>query len=146
MFERGLKAQMLATYFAIPLRINASASSGRVKAPDMPRLIVSTVAWDHDKYIGNFYDVAKHSIVRLLWGLAMELCEHNIATIALAPGFMRTERVMSHAQGEMDWKKLPWLKKSESPEYVGRAVAALAANPRLMRKTGNAFQRWGTRT
>ena len=94
MFERGLKAHLLATYFAIPLMIE-SASARRA-----PGLIVSTVAWDHDKYIGSFYDVAKHSIVRLLWGLAMELRQHRIATVALAPGFMRTERVMSHAKGE----------------------------------------------
>lgn len=97
------------------------------------------MAWDHDKYIGNFYDVAKHSIVRLLWGLAKELREHRIATVALAPGFMRTERVMSHAKGETTWKKIPWLKNSESPEYIGRAVAALAGDTRLMRRSGKAF-------
>jgi NAD(P)-dependent dehydrogenase (short-subunit alcohol dehydrogenase family) len=100
---------------------------------------VSTVAWDHDKYIGGFYDVAKHSIVRLLWGLAMELRQHHIATVALAPGFMRTERVMSHAKGETDWRKIPRFKRSESPEYTGRAVAALAGDPRLMRRSGKAF-------
>jgi NAD(P)-dependent dehydrogenase (short-subunit alcohol dehydrogenase family) len=99
---------------------------------------VSTVAWDHDKYIGSFYDVAKHSIVRLLWELAMELREHNIATVALAPGFMRTERVMSHTKGESDWEKIPWLKRSVSPEYVGRA-AALAGDERVMRRSGKAF-------
>lgn len=133
MFERGLKAHLLATYFAIPLMIESAS------ARHAPGLIVSTVAWDHDKYIGSFYDVAKHSIVRLLWGLAMELRQHRIATVALAPGFMRTERVMSHAKGEADWKKIPWLKKSESPEYVGRAVAALAGDARLMRRSGKAF-------
>lgn len=146
MFERGLKAHLLATYFAIPLMIESASAPARAKpAPAQtktsrpPGLIVSTIAWDHDKYIGNFYDVAKHSIVRLLWGLAMELRQHNIATVALAPGFMRTERVMSHASGEADWKKIPWLKKSESPEYLGRAVAALAGDPRLMRRSGKTF-------
>src|SRR5437764_1038363 len=135
MFERGLKAHLLATYFAIPLMIETAATT-RQKTPKIPGLVVSTVAWDHNKYIGSFYDVSKHAIVRLLWGLAMELRAHNIAAVALAPGFMRTERVMSHAGGETDWKKIPWLKKSESPEYLGRAVAALAGDARLMRKTG----------
>lgn len=139
MFERGLKAHLLATYFAIPLMIESASSAARTKRSQAPGLIVSTVAWDRDKYIGNFYDVAKHSIVRLLWGLAMELRQHHIATVALAPGFMRTERVMSHADGEADWKKIPWLKKSESPEYLGRAVAALAGDARLMRRSGKAF-------
>jgi NAD(P)-dependent dehydrogenase (short-subunit alcohol dehydrogenase family) len=139
MFERGLKAHLLATYFAIPLMIESTSAAVQTKSSHAPGLIVSTIAWDHDKYIGNFYDVAKHSIVRLLWGLAMELRQHHIATVALAPGFMRTERVMSHANGEVDWRKIPWLKKSESPEYLGRAVASLAADRRVMRKSGKAF-------
>ena len=87
----------------------------------------------------ELYDVAEHAIVRLLWVLAKELRQHRIAAVALAPGFMRTERVMSHAKGEADWKKVPWLKQSESPEYLGRAVAALAGDPGLMRKSGKAF-------
>jgi NAD(P)-dependent dehydrogenase (short-subunit alcohol dehydrogenase family) len=139
MFERGLKAHLLATYFAIPLMIETVAAKTQTRTYKQPGLIVSTVAWDRDRYIGNFYDVAKHSIVRFLWGLAEELREYNVATVALAPGFMRTERVMSHAGGETDWKKVPWLKKSESPEYIGRAVAALAGDPHAMRKTGKAF-------
>jgi NAD(P)-dependent dehydrogenase (short-subunit alcohol dehydrogenase family) len=77
--------------------------------------------------------------VRLLWGLAQELREHDVATIALAPGFMRTERVISHAGGETDWNKIAWLKKSESPEYLARAVAALARDSHVMSKTGKAF-------
>jgi NAD(P)-dependent dehydrogenase (short-subunit alcohol dehydrogenase family) len=133
MFERGVKVHLLASYFAIPLMIES-----RGQRSPHPGLIVSTVAWDRDKYIGNFYDVSKHAIVRLLWGLAMELREHRIATITLAPGFMRTERVLSHASGT-DWKKIPWLKQSESPEYLGRAVAALAGDRQVMRKSGKAF-------
>ncbi len=139
MFERGLKAHLMATYFAIPLMIESVSAASRTARSHPPGLIVSTVAWDRDKYIGNFYDVAKHSIVRLLWGLAMELRQYHIATVALAPGFMRTERVMAFVKGGSDWKKIPWLRRSESPEYLGRAVAALAADARLMRKSGKAF-------
>ncbi len=119
--------------------IESPAAKARTRTSKPPGLIVSTIAWDRDRYIGNFYDVAKHSIVRLLWGLAEELREHSVATVALAPGFMRTERVRSHAGGETDWKKIPWLKKSESPEYIGRAVAALAGDPHVMRKSGKTF-------
>ena len=139
MFERGLKTHLFASYFAIPLMIKSASAAARTKHSRVPGLIVSTVAWDHDKYIGNFYDLAKQSTVRLLWGLAMELRQHKIATVAVAPGFMRTERVMSHVKGEVDWRKIPGLKRSESPEYLGRAVAALATDTRLMRKSGKAF-------
>lgn len=70
----------------------------------------------------------------------MELREHRIATIAIAPGFMRTERVISYAPPGADWKTIPWLEKSESPEYLGRAVAALAADRRVMRRSGKAYR------
>src|SRR5262249_40637027 len=79
----GLRTHLLATYFGIPLML-----------PCKSGLIVSTIAWDHDKYLGSFYDLAKHSIARLIWGLALELKPYGIATIALAPGFTRTERVL----------------------------------------------------
>jgi len=83
MIERGLRTHLLATYFAIPLML-----------PRKSGLIVSTIAWDHDKYLGSFYDLAKHGIARMIWGLARELKPHGIATVALAPGFTRTERVL----------------------------------------------------
>lgn len=89
MFERGLKTHLVATYFAAPLMIESAAPCG---GRDRWRGFI--VSWDHDKYIGNFNDLAKHSIVRLLWGLAVELRGHNIATVALAPGL--------HAHGESD--------------------------------------------
>ncbi len=131
MLERGLKAHMLATHFAIPLMIANKRRS--------PGLIVSTVAWDRDRYLGGFYDLSKNATVRFLWGLAMELREYRVATVALAPGFMRTERVMAYAPKDKDWKEVPWLSQTESPEYLGRAVAALAGDQQIMRRSGKAF-------
>lgn len=134
MMVRGLRAHLVATYFAIPLMLPASPTAG-------PRLIVSTVAWDHDKYIGSFYDLAKHGIVRMLWGLARELRRYNIATVALAPGFMRTERVLAaYKTDPAHWQSVPALAKTETPEYAGRAIAQLAADPKIMQKSGRAFR------
>jgi NAD(P)-dependent dehydrogenase (short-subunit alcohol dehydrogenase family) len=95
-------------------------------------LIVSTIAWLFDRYIGHlFYDTAKAAVVRMSWGLSRELRRFGIASVALAPGFMRTERVMAaHAKYPFD------ISHSESPEYTGRAVAALATDPEMMRWTG----------
>jgi NAD(P)-dependent dehydrogenase (short-subunit alcohol dehydrogenase family) len=95
-------------------------------------LIVSTIAWLFDRYVGHlFYDTAKAAVVRMAWGLSRELRRHGVASVALAPGFMRTERVMeAHAQHPFD------LSQTESPEYTGRAVAALAGDPEAMRWTG----------
>ena len=129
MIEGGLKTHLLATYFGIPLML-----------PHKSGLIISTIAWDHDKYIGSFYDIAKHSIARMLWGLALELKPHGIATVALAPGFTRTERVLAAFKiTEDQWRGVPYLKKTESPEYAGRAVAALAQDKRVLRRSGKAF-------
>jgi NAD(P)-dependent dehydrogenase (short-subunit alcohol dehydrogenase family) len=96
-------------------------------------LIVSTIASvGGGAYLGHlFYDVAKAAIVRMAFGLSRELRGHGVASVSLAPGFMRTERVMeAHAKHPFD------LSHTESPEYVGRAVAALAADPEVMRWTG----------
>ena len=114
----------------------ATAVSSRFAAPLLLRagrgLIVNTVAWSFEEYLGNlFYDTAKAAIVRMSFGMATELRPHGVAAVALAPGFMRTERVMAaHKQ-----QPFP-LDGTESPYYLGRAVAALAADPAVMAKTG----------
>ena len=95
-------------------------------------LIVSTVAWAYDEYLVNlYYDVSKAAIVRMVRGMAHDLRPHGVAAIALAPGFMRTERIMAaHAAHPFD------LIITESPEYLGRAVRALAEDPGVMRRSG----------
>ncbi len=99
------------------------------------------MAWDHDKYIGSFYDIAKHAIVRMIFGLARELRKYHIAAVAVAPGFMRTERVLRRLKtDEQHWQSVPRLRQTESPEYVGRAVAMLAADPKVLRKSGRTFR------
>ena len=121
MFEAGLRAHLVASRLAAPLMI--AKRSG---------LIINTVAWDRDLYLGNlFYDVAKSAIIRMAYGMAQELQPHGVASMALAPGFVRTERVMAaHAM-----QPFP-LDRTESPEYIGRAVAFLAADPEVMQKSG----------
>jgi NAD(P)-dependent dehydrogenase (short-subunit alcohol dehydrogenase family) len=123
MFTAGLRAALVASRFAIPQMLRQEQG-----------LIVSITAWDRDKYLVNvFYDVAKNAINRMTWGLARELKPHNIAAVAVAPGFMRTERVAGafEAVGNKDY-----LNFTESPEYAGRAVAALAADPNVLEKSG----------
>jgi NAD(P)-dependent dehydrogenase (short-subunit alcohol dehydrogenase family) len=95
-------------------------------------LIVCTVAWAYGEYLGNlYYDVSKAAVVRMVRGMAQELRPHGVAAVALAPGFMRTERVMAaHAAHPFD---LSW---TESPEYLGRAVRALGEDSHVMEKSG----------
>jgi NAD(P)-dependent dehydrogenase (short-subunit alcohol dehydrogenase family) len=122
MFECGVKAHLVATRLAVPLML-----------PHRRGLIVLTTAWDRDRYLGNlFYDVAKAAVNRMAFGMARELLPHHIAVVALAPGFVRTERVLAAFAGA---GRLP-PDNLESPEYTGRAVVALAADANVMAKSG----------
>ena len=121
MFESGVRAHLVSTRLAVPLMFST------------PRgLIIHTTAWDRDKYLGNlFYDVAKAAANRMAFGMARELEVHQVAVVALAPGFVRTERVLAAFAGA---DQLP--ENLESPEYIGRAVVALAADANVMAKSG----------
>jgi NAD(P)-dependent dehydrogenase (short-subunit alcohol dehydrogenase family) len=121
MFTAGLRAHLFAARRAAPMMIAQKRG-----------LIISVVAWAFGEYLGNlFYDVSKAATIRLAFALSKELAVHGVAAVALAPGFMRTERVMAaHAEQAFD------LSATESPEYLGRAVAHLAADRDIMKKTG----------
>jgi NAD(P)-dependent dehydrogenase (short-subunit alcohol dehydrogenase family) len=123
MFTAGLRAALVASYFAVPVMLRQRHG-----------LIVSITAWDRDKYLVNvFYDVAKNAINRMTFAMARDLGPFNIAAVALAPGFMRTERVAAsfEAAGNKDY-----LNFTESPEYAGRAVVALASDQHVLEKSG----------
>ncbi len=88
-----------------------------------------------DQYQGQLmWDLGHHCINRLMVGMAAEGKPHRIAVVTLMPGFMRTERVMMNLKTE-ELKKMFRLDLSESVEYIGRAVAALAADPNILEKT-----------
>ena len=125
MFEAGVRAHLVASRLAAPLML-----------AERKGLIINTVAWDRGLYLGNlFYDVAKAAIIRMAFGMSEELRPHGVAAIALAPGFVRTERVMAaHAL-----QPFP-LDRTESPEYTGRAVALLAVDPRMMEKSARSWR------
>jgi NAD(P)-dependent dehydrogenase (short-subunit alcohol dehydrogenase family) len=121
MFTAGVRSHLLAARGAVALM--------RARRYG---LIVCTTAWDRDRYLGNlFYDVAKAAVHRAVHGMARELRPDGVTALALAPGFVRTERVLAaHAVQPFD------LGPTESPEYTGRAVAALAADPDVQRWSG----------
>jgi NAD(P)-dependent dehydrogenase (short-subunit alcohol dehydrogenase family) len=81
------------------------------------------------------YDVGHECINRLIMGTSRDVKSAKIAVVGLNPGFMRTERVLMHMKTEA-LKKQFRFDLSESPEYIGRAVAALAADRNVFRKNG----------
>jgi NAD(P)-dependent dehydrogenase (short-subunit alcohol dehydrogenase family) len=132
MFTAGVRAHLAASRLAVPLML-----------PHGRGLIVTTTAkLDVLPYLRNlFYDLAKNTVARLTWAMAQELGEHGIAAVAVAPGFMRTERVVQafRKAGAMEALNGPG-GPQETPAYVGRAVVALAADPQVMSKSGEVLE------
>ncbi|MEZ4725901.1 MAG: SDR family NAD(P)-dependent oxidoreductase [Caldilineaceae bacterium] len=118
-FQAGVRAHYVASVFAAPLMIAQQAG-----------LIVNIsffAAQRVDK--GVSYSVAKLADDHMAACMAHELREHKVAAVALYPGLVRTEAVLAAAQ----WFDLS---NAESPQFLGRAVAALASDPNLMEKSG----------
>ena len=93
-------------------------------------LIVNISHWAAQKRIGNVvYGVSKAATDKMTADMAAELSDHGVAVVSLYPGMVRTEKVMESAA----WLDLS---NSESPEFSGRAVVALAADAEVMRHSG----------
>jgi NAD(P)-dependent dehydrogenase (short-subunit alcohol dehydrogenase family) len=108
----------------------ASALAARAMIPNKRGLIVNVSQWAAQKPLGNaLYGISKAATDKLTADTAHELRAHNIAVVSLYPGMVRTELVMAAAQ----WLDLS---NSESPEFQGLVIAALARDPKLMERSG----------
>ncbi len=112
-------------------------------------LIVKITDGDTPAYRGNlFYDLAKASVIRLALGMAEELRPHGVTALAVTPGFLRSEAMLDlFGVTEANWpagaQRDPHFIASETPYFVGRAVAALAADPHVAAKAGGVYSSWG---
>lgn len=122
MFRAGVRAHYVASVLAAPILI--ARHSGLI-------VNISFFAAQRDDK-GVAYGVAKAASDRMAACMAFELREHNVAAVSIYPGLVRTEAIMKSAEY---WD----LSNSESPQFIGRAVAALAADPGIMEKSGKAF-------
>lgn len=113
--------------------VRAAYTASRAAAAAMVRqgsgLIVHISFWAAQKYQGNVaYGAAKAATDKLAGDMAHELRPHGVAVISLYPGLVRTEAVLQNPGFD--------LSNSESPQFIGRAVAALAADPAVLRRSG----------
>ncbi|MEM7019805.1 MAG: SDR family NAD(P)-dependent oxidoreductase [Pseudomonadota bacterium] len=119
MFAAGVRAHYV-----------AACAAARQMTQQGSGLIVNISFWAAQKYIANTaYGVAKAATDKMATDLAQELKPHNIAVFSLYPGLVRTEKVMEAAE-HLD------LSNSESPQFSGRAIAALATDPNIMNESG----------
>lgn len=126
MFDHGVRNHVITCHAAAPLFVRQKRG-----------LIVTTSFWDRGHYIkGNlFYDLAKATMNRLAFALAEELRSHNVTSLAVVPGWMRTEIILAAFKtDEQHWRDVPPLARTESPRYLGRAVPRSHAIRTCMKK------------
>jgi len=151
MLKQAIHSHIITSHYAVPLML------GRGRG-----MIFEITDGDAFYYRGNlFYDLVKISVIRLAFAMARELRKRNIVSVALTPGFLRSERVLEHfGVSEANWKDAGKKSKnkernsgdqndapadfmvSESPRYIGRSVVALAADPKVTEKSGRVFSSW----
>ena len=106
-------------------------------------LVVEVTDGNTARYRGSFfYDIAKATVIRLAQAQAAELRPHGVAAVALTPGFLRSEAMLEHfgvTEDDYAGAPDPHFAHSETPVYLGRAVAALAADPDIMARSGHAL-------
>lgn len=143
--QKGLLLQTRAVYS----HIITSRYATPLMVEQRQGLIVEITDGDTPAYRGNlYYDLVKASVIRLAYAMSEELRPYHITALAVTPGFLRSEAMLDHfGVTEANWqdgaKADPHFIASETPYYVGRAVAALAADPGVAEKAGKALSSWG---
>jgi NAD(P)-dependent dehydrogenase (short-subunit alcohol dehydrogenase family) len=141
-FRNAIHTHIITNHYAGPLLIESAEKSPRCG------LIVEIGDGDSYTYRGHlFYDLVKTTVIRLAFAMARELRRKNVAAVALTSGFLRSEAMLEHlGVTEANWqeagKKDPNYLISETPLFAGRAIAALAADANLMKKSGRVFSSW----
>ena len=131
----AVDTHIITSHFAMPLLIREPGGLV-VEVGD------GTTDYNAQNYrLSLFYDLAKWSVNRLAFAWSQDLAPHGATAVALTPGWLRSEMMLEHfGVTEANWRdataKEPHFAISESPAYVGRAVAALAADPDRARWNG----------
>jgi NAD(P)-dependent dehydrogenase (short-subunit alcohol dehydrogenase family) len=148
--EKGLRLLRLAiethlvtSHFALPLLIRQPGGL-------VVEMTDGTREYNADRYrLSTFYDLAKWAVLRLAFTQGHELAPHGCTAVALTPGWLRSEMMLEHfGVTEENWRDGAAVNPhfaaiSETPQFVGRAVAALAADPEVHRRNGGSFSSGG---
>jgi NAD(P)-dependent dehydrogenase (short-subunit alcohol dehydrogenase family) len=144
--EKGLRILRLAidthlitSHFALPLMIREPGGL-------VVEMTDGTRDYNENRYrVSAFYDLAKTAVLRLAFVQGEELAPHGCTAVALTPGWLRSEIMLeNYGVTEENWREATvgsphFVAISESPRFVGRAVAALAADPEVHGRNGGSF-------
>ena len=139
----GVETHLITSHFALPLLIRRPGGL-------LVEMTDGTLEYNAANYRNSaFYDLAKMSVLRLAFAQAQELAPHGCTAVALTPGWLRSEMMLDNfGVTEENWRDGARVNPhfaaiSETPRFVGRAVAALAADPDVARRNGGSFSSSG---
>ena len=138
MLRLAIDTHLITSHFALPLLIKHPGGL-------LVEMTDGTAEYNSANYrVSLFYDLAKTSLVRIAWAVAKELRPHQRTAVALSPGWLRSEQMLdNYGVSEANWHdataKQPHFVISETPRYVGRAVAHLAGDPEVARWSGESL-------
>ncbi len=134
----AVETHAITSHFALPLLLRAPGGL-------VVEMTDGTAAYNRERYrVSFFYDLAKASVLRMAFALGHELGPRGATALALTPGWLRSEMMLDNfGVTEENWReaveRVPHFCISETPSYVGRAVAALAADPEVSRWNGQSL-------
>ncbi len=139
----AIDTHLITSHFALPLLIREPGGL-------VVEMTDGTAEYNAENYrLSAFYDLAKVSVIRLAFAQGKELEPHGCTAVALTPGWLRSEMMLEiYGVTEENWREAKrgsphFAAISESPRFVGRAVAALAADPQLARRNRGSFSSGG---
>jgi NAD(P)-dependent dehydrogenase (short-subunit alcohol dehydrogenase family) len=143
MLRLAIDTHLITSHFALPLLIREPAGL-------VVEMTDGTREYNAEHYrVSAFYDLAKNAVIRFAFVQSVELAPHGCTAVALTPGWLRSEMMLEHYRvTEANWRDGAAVNPhfaaiSESPRFVGRAVAALAADPDVHRHNGGSFSSGG---
>lgn len=137
MLRQAIETHIITAHYGAPIMVEQKSG-----------LIIEITDGDTSNYRGEvIYDLVKNSVIRLAYGMSMDLHPHDVTALAVTPGFLRSEEMLDHfGVSKENWKDAtkeePHFIASETPFFVGRAVAALAADPNVASKSGGVYASW----
>lgn len=142
MLRLAIDTHLITAHHALPLMIERPGGL-------LVEITDGTAEYNAEHYrLSPFYDLAKIAVNRMAWAHAKDLAKHGATSVSLTPGWMRSEMMLEiYGVAEENWRDataaVPHFVISETPRFVGRAVAALAADPDRSRWNGQSLSSGG---